>query len=187
MAEVPRIYMDSCCFIDLVKLGRKRPLASHPDEDRARRNDCWYLGKLCDASRDGAIRIVTSVLSIGECLHIGDDAPVDEETQTLFDAFLSSGRVVDLVEADVFITEQARALRWKHDIRLGGADGIHIATAIDRSCSEFITTDGQIRGQTKLSKAIPALGSLGLLVISGSKTGLLPSEYLIDDLFLTKT
>ena len=98
--------------------------------------------------------------------------------------FLSLGELFDLVEADIFIAEKARDLRWKHDIRLKGADAIHVATALDQGCAEFLTTDGRIRReQNKLQMAIQPLRELGLTVTTGSGTSLLPEKYRSDDLF----
>jgi predicted nucleic acid-binding protein len=142
------------------------------------------MKRLCDASRDGTIRIVTSVLTVSECLHIGDADPVDQPTRDLIVDFLTSGRVVDLAEADIFIAEKARSLWWDHNIRLKGADGIHVATALEMGCTEFITTDARVRDQTnKFSNAIVALRGIGLNVIRGSQTAALPVEYRTDDLF----
>jgi hypothetical protein len=43
MALRPLVYVDACCFIDAVKLGAGRPLATHGEEDKRRREDCWFL------------------------------------------------------------------------------------------------------------------------------------------------
>lgn len=183
MSSSSRVYMDSCCFIDLVKLGRGKILVDMEGENDRRKNDCWFLSKLCDASRNGDIEIVTSVLTVSECLHVGEENVIHQETQNMFMKFLTSGNIVELVEADIFIAEAARDLRWKHGIHLKGADAIHVATALDQGCAEFLTTDGRIRRKGKLLNAIQPLGELGLTVTTGSNTSLLPDEYRSDDLF----
>jgi hypothetical protein len=180
-------YIDTCGFIDLIKYGRGHALSADAAQNAERLKDCWFLGRLCDASRDGAIWIVTSILTISECVHIGDATPIDQPTRDLIVDFLSSGKVVDLAEADIFIAERARSLWWDHNIRLKGADGIHVATAIEMRCTEFITTDARIRDQAnKFGKAIAAIRGIGLNVIRATDTAALPQEYRTDDLFAPK-
>ena len=128
MTTRPNVYFDACCFIDLIKHGRGLKLASHDDEHSRRQEDCWFLSRLCDASRDGVIRIVTSTLTVSECTHLGDGNPVEQTTKDIINSFLTSGVVVDLIEADIFVAEKARGLLWDHQVRIKGADAIHLAT-----------------------------------------------------------
>ncbi len=179
----PPLYVDSCGFIDLVKHRLHKPLAATDEETNRRMEDCWFLRRLCDAARDGAVQLMTSILSVGECLHIGD-IPPDQTTQDLFHAFLTSGEVVELIEADIFVAEDARRLCWDHGLRLRGADGIHLASAIGTSCLEFLTTDRRIADQaTRFGNAVSKLREIGINVIRASQTQCLPNEYRTDDLF----
>jgi hypothetical protein len=71
------------------------------------------------------------------------------------------------------IAESARDLRWVHDMSLKGADAIHLASALDRSCEEFITLDNRI-GRIKNKEKFAALG---LRLIEGRATTCLPDKY----------
>lgn len=178
-----RAYFDTCCFIDLIKHGQGQQLAKDAGEDQKRQEDCWYLRRMCDASRDGVIRIVTSILTIAECTNLGDGKPLSEETKNTIDAFLTFGTVVDLIEADIFVAEEARRLYWNHDVRLKGADAIHVATGIIERCAEFITTDRKILHQgSRFTKSLPDLKK-HIRVRRASQTNILPNEYRTGDLF----
>lgn len=179
-----RIYVDSACFVDLVKHRRGSRLASTEVEQRLREDDCWFLRRLCDASRDGAVQIVTSMLAVAECLHVEEVPGPSEETKALFRDFLTSGLVVELVDPDIFIAEKARSLWWDHDIHIKGADAIHVATAMMEECEEFLTLDHRIHNeQSKFARAIPAIARAGLKVVRPCKTTILPEQYRTDDFF----
>lgn len=85
-----------------------------------------------------------------------------------------SGQYVKLVQLTPFIATDARDLRWNHGLSLRGADAIHVASALDRKCEEFITTDGQ----AKKMAAKATLAQMGLRVIRASETQCLPAKYL---------
>ncbi len=131
--------------------------------------DVWYMKQLLQASRDGEISTFVSALAIAECTAAGEQ--VDQRVRSAFNWLLTSGQYVVLVQPTPF--KDARDLRWKHGIVLSGADAVHIASALDRKCDEFITTNGQMK---KMS-ATPKLLSLGLRVIRASSTICLPDKY----------
>ncbi len=182
MSTRTRLYADACCFIEAVRHKRGLPLSADGEEAKRREADCWFFRKLCDASRDGAIQIVTSMLSVAECVHAGENDAPSIETRDLFIDFLTSGRVTDLVEPDIFVAERARDLFWHDAIVLSGADSLHVATALLTECREFLTLDGKIKKQ-KFVIAIPRLEKIGIKVIRPSETQFLPAEYRVDDLF----
>lgn len=181
-----RIYSDSCCFIEAVKHRRGIPLSGDADEAKTREEDFWFFRRLCDASRDGVIQLVTSMLSVAECLHVEEPGGPSKETRELFVEFLTSDTIVDLVEPDIFVAERARDLRWNDGVYLKGADCLHVATALLDGCSEFLTLDGKIKKQSKFATAIPELKKIGLAVLRPSQTNSLPNEYRTDDLFKGK-
>jgi hypothetical protein len=80
MSTSPRLYVDSCCFIEAVKLRWGIPLSGDEKEANVRADDCWFFRKLSDASRDGAIQLVTSILSVAERPHV--DEPGGPTTET---------------------------------------------------------------------------------------------------------
>jgi predicted nucleic acid-binding protein len=167
MADVARIYIDACCFIDMVKTKVGKALASD------RENDVWFMKRLLEANRDKEVEIFTSTLTLAECSHAGDE-DISAAVKAAFSNFLLSGQYVRLVQTTPFIGEEARDLRWRHGIRLKGADAIHVASALDRKCVEFLTTNGRL---ARLTTHQTVLAKLGLNVRSGRETQCLPDKY----------
>jgi hypothetical protein len=170
MMSTRRIYLDACCFIELVLDASGGKLA-------AGGKYVWYLRTLLRAAREKQVVVVTSLFTAAECLHA--DGKVDDKVQHLFRGFLTSGTSgVTPWQMDIFAIERARELRWKHDINLKPADAIHVATAIEARCDEFLTWDGlnPTKRQTIL-KAGPTLAKLGLNVCVPSDTQSIPDAY----------
>jgi hypothetical protein len=65
----------------------------------------------------------------------------------------------------------AKNLKWKEAVALGGMDSIHVATALQMGCDEFITTDG------KIYRFRDKLGQGKMTIIQASETKVLPGEY----------
>jgi len=170
MPDKRGIYLDSCCFIDMVKENVGQAL----ETDRVK--DVWYLKQLTQACRDGEIETFTSVLTIAECTHAGDD--ISQGVKDRFNDLLMSGQYVRLIQPTPFIAMDARDLRWKHSVSVGGADGLHIASALDLKCEEFVTTDTRM----KKASAMAVLSALGMRMIRPSETHCLPAKYLQEDL-----
>jgi predicted nucleic acid-binding protein len=160
----PRLYIDSCCFIDAAKHKVNAALSND------RLNDVWFIQQCLKASEAHDIEVVTSTLTIAECTSAGGD--ISAEVKRLFRSVLTSGKVVTLAQVTLGIAERARDLRWIHKVNLKGADAIHVATALTLQCTEFFSTDN--RGPHKNATA---LQTLGLRVIRASDTLLLPDDY----------
>ena len=79
-----------------------------------------------------------------------------------------------LVQPTIFVAERARDLVWEKGIILKGADGIHVASALEIGCTELLTND---RFKEKNIENIPRIERLGIRVIHPSQTNLLPSDY----------
>ena len=137
--------------------------------DRAK--DVWHMKQLLQAARDGEIIVYVSTLAIAECTTT--DGKVTPAVKDQFNRLLTSGQYVILVQPTPFVMTDARDLRWKHELTLRGADAVHIASALDRKCEEFITTDGQ----GKKLQAKKKLQALGLRLICGRETTCLPDKY----------
>jgi len=165
MTDKPKVYLDSCCFIDAAKY---RDAGSAPDD---KKQDVWFTQQLLRASEAGDIQVHTSSLTIAECTHVGEHPP-PEEIKRLFRSILISGKIVHLVADSIFIAEKARDLRWDYDMTLKGADAIHVATALEVECTEFVTSDG--RGPHKNGAKIAALGCK---VVRAQNTQVLPETY----------
>lgn len=74
----PRLYLDSCIFIDMAKVALGIGSASLEQE---RLEDIWFARRLCDAARDGAIQIFTSTLTVAECQHV--DQQITDQVKDL--------------------------------------------------------------------------------------------------------
>jgi PIN domain len=167
MTDGRKIYIDACCFIDMVKTQIGKVLI----EDRE--HDVWHLKRLLEAHRDKEIEIYTSTLTIAECSH-GGDGDISPTVKSEFTRLLMSGQYVRLVQLTPFIAVDARDLRWVHGIALRGADSIHIASALDRRCEEFLSSNGRLN---RLNLFSSTLGKLGLQVRNGRETQCLPHRY----------
>ena len=167
--EQPRIYLDSCCFIDLAKIKIGKKLTD-------RESDIWVLQKLLEAAGNEEVIIYTSTLSIAECTHA--EGIVDDRVKDYFSKLLTSGQYVQLIQPTVFIAEDARDLRWKYKISLSGADGIHVASALERKCHEYLTwefTNKNPEDKAKIEK-------LNLAVRRPLESAYLPNHYRQGDL-----
>lgn len=172
MSEHSYVYMDACCFIEAVKSDANIDLSAE------RHVEAWYIKKLLQAHRDREITVYTSVMSIAEAVHVGQ-MPVPEKIQTALDALLTSGQYVHLVQITPFVCTDARNLRWIDGLTLKGADSVHLASAISRSCIEFLSLDGRF---SRLESHNHALSAKGISVLAPSKGKCLPAKYLQGDM-----
>jgi len=145
------VYMDSCCFIDVAKydLGHRDKIDSLADKEE----HIKACIKMLDAAKKGNLRVLTGNITISECQHLSGF--VDEEVKRLFQSILTSGRIVRIVADSIFVAERARNLMWDYQIKMGGADAHHIATALESNCAEFITSD---KGILKWASEVEKLG-----------------------------
>ncbi|MBK80454.1 MAG: hypothetical protein CMQ43_06005 [Gammaproteobacteria bacterium] len=166
----PKIYIDSCCFIEVAQeqLG-----VTQSSEDNR-----WFTKRLVDAAKAGDVAVYTSLLTQAECLYVNDTSGSklsSDEVQKLFKSLLSSGRSgVIPIEPSLFVIDAARDLNWVHSLNLRPMDSIHVASARFVGCSELLTLDRK----TMLTESrVSALKSLGLRVIEPKDTLLLPPQY----------
>jgi predicted nucleic acid-binding protein len=170
MPNKPVVYIDSCGFIDVVKqtVGR---LPAHRDDD------VWHIKKLMEANRAGDISVVTSYLTLAECVAVeAGQAAVPADIQEQFRRLLNSGQYVSLLQQTPRTAQIAQDLRWRHNLVLGGPDALHFSAAIEASAEEFITTDDRLT-KPKIRAAIPALTKIGIRLIRASATACLPDKY----------
>jgi hypothetical protein len=164
-----RIYFDACCFIELAKGKFGKSL--HNDGAYI-----WYLEALLRASKAKKIEVCTSMMSVVECTTADGDMSAD--VQSLFIGLLTSGKSgVLLLQSDIWVAEQARDLRWKHDINLKCPDSIHVASAIDAGCAEFITMDGVGGSKKSILMSAKPLAALNISVVAPDQTKLIPDEF----------
>lgn len=172
MSEMTSVYMDACCFVEAIKVDASVQVLNE------RKNEVWFIKRLLQAHRDREITVFTSTLSIAECTHVGE-TPVPSDVQRGFEALLTSGQYVHLVQTTPFICIDARNLRWIDRMALRGADSIHLASAIDRGCSEFLSFDGRLDRSASYAEPFKAKG---ILIKKPSDTAALPGRYYQMDL-----
>jgi hypothetical protein len=177
MAEVPKIYIESCPLIDMAKHRAKLAMDANPDVQAQRENAVWFCKKILEAGRKGDVKVFGSAASIGECTYVEPGVDVSQDTQDFFNMLLISGRSgIRLVQPMQTIWVAVRNLRWKENVNLKPMDSLHIATALHMGCTEFITTDGKIYKQRH------KFGNPKLSIIQAFETKLLPSEYRQDEM-----
>ncbi len=164
-----KVYFDTTCFIDA---------AQHQmgvSQNKIIEAQVWFYKKMLEASRAGDIEVFTSMLTVTEALFIRDDDDNkvhNEEVKRLFKGLLTSGKGgVTLIQPHLRIVLRARDFRWKDGVNLKPYDSVHLACALDRQCSEFITTDPDF-----LNKA-DVIGKLGTKPILAPETIALPAKY----------
>jgi predicted nucleic acid-binding protein len=173
MPNPPKIYIESCPIIDMAKHKAKISLGTSVAIQAQRENNVWFCNQILKAARNGDVRVYSSALSAVECTHVEPGQPVPSiEIQDFFNMLLSSGRSgITRVQPTETIQMLAKNLKWKEAVALGGMDAIHVATALQMECEEFITTDGKIyRNRSKL-------GHSKMTIIQACETQLLPNEY----------
>jgi predicted nucleic acid-binding protein len=170
MPTKPVVYVDSCGFIDAVKQAVGK-LPAHRDDD------VWHIKKLMEANRAGDISVVTSYLTLAECVAVEPgQAAVPADIQEQFRRLLNSGQYVSLLQQTPRTAQIAQDLRWRHNLVLGGPDALHLSAAIEAAAEEFITTDERLM-KPKIVAAIPALSTMGVRLIRGATTSCLPDKY----------
>lgn len=165
----PHIYLDSCCFIDLVK----ERVGVLPAD---RNNDVWFVKKILEAHRAGHAVVHTSMVSVGECLGVEEGKPATEHVKDAYRSLLTSGQFVRLVNPTPKTARLMQDLRWVHNLSFRSVDSMHLASALEAGCIEFITTDARLK-KPKTVPAIPVMGTLGLRMITAPNTAVLPDSY----------
>jgi predicted nucleic acid-binding protein len=163
MIANPRIYSDANPIIELAKWAKKT-------HDPLREPDVLMMERLLKAANNQYVSMFTSSISVAECVAAGDDWGND--VQEFFVGVLTSGAMFKLVQDTIFVAELARGLRWDHNIKLSGMDAIHVASAMEARCTEFLTWDKEIVSNAEF------LATQGIRVISPSQTQLLPPLYM---------
>lgn len=151
--------------------------------EQGRLNEAWFVERLLKASEDDVIRLITSTITLVECISADENMPepIAEETKQLFSDFLWSGVYIELVAFDPFVAERARDFRWVDNVKIKNADAIHVATGLQERAIEFMSTDDKLKKRYASHEA--QLSSMGMRAIVPSQTAYLPEEYRIADLF----
>lgn len=166
----PKIYIDSCAFIDMAKVHAKIPLASAKGAEANRQSNVWFCQKLIEAANDGKVELYTSAITVAECTGVQEGQPnPGDDVQRFYSELLTSGRPVSLIQPTQTIINEARDLKWKRQVNASGMDAIHIASAMRLGCCEILTSDGRL---AKRGITIPKLR-----IVQARETGQLPSEY----------
>jgi hypothetical protein len=168
MVDVRKIYMDACCFIDMVKIKVGKVVTQQ------RELDVWHLKRLLEANRDKEIEIYSSTISIAECSHAGDN-DISASVKSEFERLLMSGQYVRLVQLTPFIATDARDLRWVHGINLKGADLFmwhpHLRRSARSSCLQMADWNGSGVLEIRSHGWVYTFAAGGILNVSRSDTG----------------
>src|SRR5271170_295389 len=117
MATKPKIYIDSCAFIDMAKHHAKIPLSADKDALARRESNVWFCTKLIEAALDGEVEIYTSSITVAECTSVQEGVPdPGEDVRRFYTELLTSGRPIILIQPTQTIMNEARDLKWKHGI-----------------------------------------------------------------------
>lgn len=170
MPNKPVVYIDSCGFIDAVK----HTIGILPAD---RTDDVWHIKKLLEANCAKDISVVTSYLTLAECVAVEPgQTSVPESVQGHFRHLLNSGQYVALLQQTPRTASIAQDLRWQYNLVLSGPDALHFSAAIEAAVAEFITTDDRLR-KPKIAAAVVTLAKRGIQVIRGAATTSLPAKY----------
>ena len=94
---------------------------------------------ILDAARDGLVELHTSYFTVAEVL--AKEPPLArrtrEDQQTI--KKLMDSDFINYSAVEMLVSEIARNVSWEFQVK--PPDAIHIATAIQRKCSVFYTTD----------------------------------------------
>jgi predicted nucleic acid-binding protein len=138
----PRVYLDSCCFIEMLK-GDHGLALDHPD-------DADMVRRLLRASRSQAIECWTSMIAVAEVLGVDKGGTPETALQKRIESLLLSGRDGVFVHGlSPTVVIKARDLVWKEGLRERAADRIHVATAIDLGCTEILSVDDRLAKRFK--------------------------------------
>lgn len=166
MANTAHVYMDTCCFVEV---AQNAPTPG-------RENDIWFIEQLLRAAQARDIILHTSILTVAECQFVV--GRTEDETREIFDHVLTSGQVAKIINPTVFTGKLATKLFWQDKIALKGADLLHVASAIEKKCIEFVTFDGADKPRAKSPfKNAERLQKMGLRVVRPSQTQVLPAAY----------
>lgn len=166
----PKIYIDACCIIEVLKKRRGLPL-SHPDSEIA------WIERVMYAAREGDLELHTSIITVGEVLHLGEKPP-PADLKPYVERLLLSGR--DGIRATAPtppIILLARDMAVEDGLWDGVADRIHVATALTVKAEEILSVDGRLAKRLKKSDV------RGCRIVSPSETTLLPDRYRQHDIF----
>jgi len=127
MAELPRVYLDSNCYIAILR------------EERAFLDD---LRRIIQEAEEGRLQIVASTLCISEVVRPKSDPVIPRaESEEKIRRFFRPPHFL-IRTHDRFIAEQGRDLCW--DYKLHPRDAIHVASAVDTGCRVLMTADEKV-------------------------------------------
>ena len=176
-----KIYFDSCCFIDIVANDANIKTKEQRDYDV----ECYK--SLFQESKANNIIAFTSYLTVVECTHVKDKNKktiLTNEVKRLFDSIILSGMAgITTIMPTSIIIERARQLNWDNNITLKPFDLLHVSSALELNCCEFITTDvNSINRDDNILK----IKKLGLGIIKVTSSSFLPADHLQTELTLNE-
>jgi predicted nucleic acid-binding protein len=135
------------------------------------------IERIMRAANDDAISLYTSMITIGEVVHIGQKPPPPDLKPYVERLILSGRNGITAVAPTPEIILKARDLATDDGLWERVADRIHVATALKVGAIEFLSIDG------RLAKRIGKSQVANCRIISPSDSHELPPEYRANDLF----
>ena len=165
----PKIYIDACCIIEAIKKQRGIAL-THPLAE------VEMIERIMRAAKDEEIELHTSMITLGEVIHLGTKPP-PSDLKPLVERLILSGRNGIIATApSPPIVLLARDLAMDSGLWEGVADRIHVATALTVNAVEILSVDG------RLAKKANATVIRGCRIVSPLNCNHLPSKYRQNDL-----
>lgn len=168
----PKLYFDTNCFIDLIK--NKLDIRLSEDDQAGRLEQVLYCRSILIASKKGDIEVYTSTITLAECVSAGEGQPATDKARKLITTMLTSGLSgIRLTQCSYYVAYMARDLLWNSKINIKPMDRLHLASAIEANCDEYITVDNKDFTEKNKEK----IEALGIRSINPSQTAFLPEEY----------
>jgi predicted nucleic acid-binding protein len=118
-----RIYVDSCVFVSVLK---------------AEPGTSEMCLSLLEAAEHKNVQLIVSHLVTAEIGGYKGDRPGKAQADQLIERFLENVDA-EWSELDILVAREARRVAWQYKLR--SADAVHLATAILRRASHFMTLD----------------------------------------------
>ena len=165
----PRLYLDSGLFIVLVKSYGQHQLNEKEEKD------AWFTDKLLQAARHQKLELVTSWITRSECRHAGKALTKVKAREFYNNLFYSKNSGILMTSVTVQTAKIVECLYYDCKIDLTPMDLLHLASAIELGCEEFLTTDEAIINRLQNV-------NLEIRACHAYETQFLPPEYQTDEL-----
>lgn len=165
-----RAYLDTAFFIEV---------AQNKYDDNSNSSDLIFYQNLIEVAKANKLELFTSTCTILECLKVKDVQEqrfADDKAKKIIDSILLSGQsMITPIEPTSFLIVNARDINWDTKLTISKPlDLLHLASAIELKCEEFITID--FRDFYKNKDKIKELYNIKI-VTKEIESSLIPQEF----------